>query len=54
MNFLATPEIYDDYPGELQLTNNEFPPYPTTCIGQLMGDINTEFTYTFSCMQLIP
>ncbi len=29
MNFLATPQLFDDYPGELPLTLSQYPPYST-------------------------
>jgi hypothetical protein len=39
--------IYDDYPGELQLTVVEFPPsIPKTPIGQVLGDTNTIYNYS--------
>lgn len=41
------PIMYDDYPGELQLTVVEFrPSIPTTPIGQVLGDTNTYYNYS--------
>jgi hypothetical protein len=48
MNFLATPQLFDDYPGELPLTQNEFPPFPTVIEGPFSGQISTEYSYSFS------
>ncbi|UCD13187.1 MAG: caspase family protein, partial [Thermoplasmatales archaeon] len=39
--------IYDDYPGELQLTEVELPPsVPETPIGQIIGETNTTYNYS--------
>jgi len=47
------PTIYDDYTGELQLTEVEFPPsIPETPIGQILGDIN--ITYNYSTVSIDP
>ena len=41
------PIMFDEYPGELQLTIVEFPPsIPEAPIGQIVGDINTEYYYS--------
>lgn len=48
MDFLATPQIYDDYTGELHLTDNEFPPYPTNLTGPRIGTISTEYEFVIS------
>jgi len=41
------PTIYDGYPGELQLTEVEFPPSkPVTPKGQILGETNTTYKYT--------
>jgi hypothetical protein len=41
------PTIYDDYTGELQLTDIELPPTkPDTPAGQDLGDTNTTYYYT--------
>ncbi len=45
--------IYDDYPGEFQLTEVELPPsIPETPIGQVLGDTNT--TYNYSTVSIDP
>ena len=47
------PIIFDDYPGELQLTVDEFPPsVPVAPIGQVIGDTNT--TYNYSTVSVDP
>ncbi|PNX53687.1 MAG: hypothetical protein BV458_03260 [Thermoplasmata archaeon M9B2D] len=48
-NFPVTPQIYDSYPGELILTEKEMPPTYTALVnGSLVGDINTDQTYSFN------
>ncbi|UCD13660.1 MAG: caspase family protein [Thermoplasmatales archaeon] len=45
--------IYDDYTGELQLTEAEFPPSkPKTPTGQIIGETNT--TYNYSTVSIDP
>jgi hypothetical protein len=47
------PTLYDGYPGELQLTEVEFPPtVPETPYGQIIGTTNT--TYNYSTVSVDP
>jgi len=48
MNFVATPQIFDNYPEELPLAVSEYPPYPVTIEGPVSGQINTEHSFMFS------
>ncbi len=48
MNFLATPQLFDDYSGELLLTLSQYPPYPTIINSPVSGQINTAYSFTFS------
>jgi hypothetical protein len=43
------PQLYDNYPGELPLTNVEQPPTePSPLSGQLIGEVGIEHTYAIS------
>ncbi len=47
-NFPMNPQIYDNYPGELILTDTEMPPSCTNLIaGSLVGNVNINQTYSF-------
>ena len=47
------PTIFDNYPGELPITENEFPPsVPEAPIGQIIGETNT--TYDYSTVSIDP
>lgn len=41
------PQIFDDYPGELPLTEVELPPSKPIVDGEIIGKTNTTYTYQF-------
>jgi hypothetical protein len=48
-DFPMSPQIYDSYPGELILTDEEMPPSCTRLVnGPLVGHVNTDQTYFFN------
>jgi len=48
-NFNQHPLIFDNYPGDLIITDNELPPSLTECTdGSLTGFVNTAQTYSFN------
>jgi len=52
-NYDMHPTIYDDYSGDLQLTNVKYPPFnPETPKGKVLGETNT--TYSYSSVTIDP